>query len=99
MQFAGLVKQWNVLGCLGVLIAVVSPVYRLLPVGTAFFAKLLVGGFFLVKPEKFLANQSEMSGKSFCWLNMVIEDCISYSRDRDFPLFAALFQANFLTAG
>ena len=36
--------------------------------------------FFLLPEEKFFANQSEMSGKSLDWLNMFIDDCISYKK-------------------
>jgi hypothetical protein len=50
--------------------------YRLLP-GRAFFTGVLEDTFFLVKPDKFFANQSDMSGRSLDWLNMFIEDCIS----------------------
>ena len=43
----------------------------------AFFGAALLVVFFLPPEEKFLANQSEMSGKSLDWLNMFIDDCIS----------------------
>lgn len=58
---------------------VVSQSYRLRPVN-GFFAGTLDEGFFLVKPDRFFANQSEMSGKSFDWLNMFIDDCISWKQ-------------------
>lgn len=44
---------------------------------TAFFGAALLVVFFLLPEEKFLANQSEMSGKSLDWLNIFIDDCIS----------------------
>ena len=46
-----------------------------------FLVVVFVEAFFLPKePEMFFANQSEMSGKSFDWLNMFIDDCISYNQ-------------------
>lgn len=52
--------------------------HRLLTLPTpTFFCPTLLVVFFLLPDEKFFANQSEMSGRSFDWLNMFIEDCIS----------------------
>ena len=54
---------------------------RLLELAKAgFFGAGLLVVFFLLPEEKFFANQSEMSGKSLDWLNMFIDDCISYEK-------------------
>ena len=55
--------------------------HRLLALPKAgFFGTGLLVVFFLLLEEKFFANQSEMSGKSFDWLNIFIDDCISFNR-------------------